>query len=541
MNKKNQYVILALFIILGGILRFYNLNWDQGHFFHPDERNIANAVSRIRFFSQLNPEFFAYGGFSIYLYRAIGDAIVFLTKNAQWVTDWGLINLIARYTGAFFSTLTIIPLFFLSKKVFNLKTALVASLLFVFSVFSIQTAHFGITENLFAFLSITTCLTAVFIYKKPTVVNSLFLGAVIGVMIATKTTALTLGVIPAATYLLLIKKVPIHKLALLGTITLAVTSVLFVLFSPYTFIRWDKFMESMRYESGVALGTLPVPYTLQFTNTPPYFFQLKNFFWQLGPLALVSLAGFAVILVEGIRKKEGLYILFIVFPLMYFLYVGSWYTKFIRFMVPILPFLVISGAYILVVTQQKYRAIGTLLLVLVIGFTMLWAMAFMSIYTKEQTRITASKWIYNNIAQGSVILGEHWDDGLPIPMEENNPSQYTIEQLTLYDEDSPMKRAYLAQKLSSADYIVINSRRLYGTLMYLPDRYPLTSWYYHQLFAGELGYRKVAEFTSYPRLFGIQFNDDASEETFQVYDHPKVLIFENSTYLSSDEIERMLQ
>ena len=54
---------ISCLIFLAGIFRFYNLNWDLGNYFHPDERNIANAVSQIYFFSQLNPHFFAYGVF----------------------------------------------------------------------------------------------------------------------------------------------------------------------------------------------------------------------------------------------------------------------------------------------------------------------------------------------------------------------------------------------------------------------------------------------------------------------------------------------
>jgi len=119
LNKKSFYTPLFLFILItvAGILRFYNLNWDLGNYFHPDERNIANAVSQISFFSQLNPHFFAYGGFTIYLYRLTGDFLVFITKNVSWTSNWGNIDIIGRFFSALFSTLTIIPLYFLAKKI----------------------------------------------------------------------------------------------------------------------------------------------------------------------------------------------------------------------------------------------------------------------------------------------------------------------------------------------------------------------------------------------------------------------------------------
>src|SRR6185437_8216309 len=113
-------IFLLLLLFCGAIfMRFYNLNWDQGNLFHPDERNIANAVTKIVFFSQMNPQFFAYGGFSLYLYRFAANVLVFFTHDQAWVMNWGNINIVGRFFSALFSTLTLIPLYFLAKQVFN--------------------------------------------------------------------------------------------------------------------------------------------------------------------------------------------------------------------------------------------------------------------------------------------------------------------------------------------------------------------------------------------------------------------------------------
>src|SRR5690242_3073826 len=63
--KKNIIIILLL-ILTGGFLHFYNLNWGAPFYFHPDERNIASAVSQLKFPKQMNPHFFAYGSLPIY-------------------------------------------------------------------------------------------------------------------------------------------------------------------------------------------------------------------------------------------------------------------------------------------------------------------------------------------------------------------------------------------------------------------------------------------------------------------------------------------
>ena len=80
-NKEK--IILLLIILLGGFLRFYNLNWDQGYHLHPDERAIVMFTTPLSFpssikeflteSSPLNPHFFAYGSFPIYLLKAAGN------------------------------------------------------------------------------------------------------------------------------------------------------------------------------------------------------------------------------------------------------------------------------------------------------------------------------------------------------------------------------------------------------------------------------------------------------------------------------------
>jgi len=122
------------------------------------------------------------------------------------------------------------------------------------------------------------------------------------------------------------------------------------------------------------------------------------------------------------------------------------------------------------------------------------------IYLKPQTRISASEWVYHNIPYGARILNEQWDDGLPIPIGQFSPEQYQITSLAMYDTDDAAKVQYLSANLSSANYIIFNSRRLYGTLINLTDKYPITSKYYKLLFAGKIRLQQVAQFSSYPSL-----------------------------------------
>ncbi len=549
MNKKLKSLVaghwsLVTAFLFGSFLRFYNLNWDQGHFFHPDERNIAAAVSRIRFFDQLNPKFFAYGSFPIYLYRMVGETISEITHDNQWVYDWEKINLVSRGISAFFSSLTIILVYLIAQKIWNRKVGLIASFLTTFTVSLIQTAHYGVTESMLVFWLMLIFLLSLQLLEKQRLKDYLKIGFIVGLATATKVSAFSFTVIPLMSHLLISiqnrKRFKyLNYQGKLMSLTL-ISLVTFAFFSPYTFIDKVKFLESMNYESGVATGTLKVVYVLQFEKTFPYLYQLKNLIWQVGPAALLGYLGFLFLILMAVKKRNDKLLIFLSFPLAYFGYIGSWHTKFIRYIVPLIPFLIMAASWLIFEAQKKWQSWGKFLIVTAFGSSLLWSMAFFSIYTKESTRITASRWIYQNLPQGAKILGEHWDDGLPIDYDNNHSGWYQIEQLEIYETDNLQKIDYYAQKLSQADYIIINSRRLYGTLMYLPEKYPITSRYYQLLFSEQLGYRKMAEFTSYPSLWGITINDDASEETFQVYDHPKVIIFKNQDRLDKQQLKLIL-
>ncbi len=147
------------------------------------------------------------------------------------------------------------------------------------------------------------------------------------------------------------------------------------------------------------------------------------------------------------------------------------------------------------------------------------------------------------VSQGAAIANEHFDDPLPFSMDGRiafGAGPYRGLELKLYDEDTPEKLEELLDTLDEADYISMSSGRLWQSIPRLPMRYPVTTRYYELLFAGKLGFEKVAEFHSYPRLFGIEFDDTWAEEQFTVYDHPKVLIYRKTEDYDREKVKAML-
>jgi YYY domain-containing protein len=148
------------------------------------------------------------------------------------------------------------------------------------------------------------------------------------------------------------------------------------------------------------------------------------------------------------------------------------------------------------------------------------------------------------VPPGSKILSQDWDEGFPFALPGQNPGRYKVTNFGYYEPDSPHKMQRLSQELASADYIVFQTKRLYGAVTrteHLQDpkareKYKYTVNYFKQLFAGDLGYTLIHEVASRPTLFGFEVPDELGDESLSVYDHPKVLFFQNTGRLEAGVI-----
>ncbi len=533
MNKSTTALVLIL--VFGTLLRLTNLNWDSYLAFHPDERNISWAVTRIHFFSQMNPQFFAYGGLPIYLYRALGEIVARITGDTNWIFDWGHIAVIGRYISALLSSMSILLIFLVGKKIFSPAVGLLSAFLLAFSPWAIREAHFATTETMLVFFLLLLLLIS---NKKP-----VLSGIILGLATAAKTTSVLFALIPLTRLVLpltffsrpLKKSQSIRQTILSIFLLTVIAGIIFFLFSPYTILDWQHFKKSMDYESGVALGRFPVPYTLQFLKTIPYIYQLHTMLWQAGPIAIIGTIGLLLLAFTTIKRKNHTFAIFLIFPLIYFLWQGNWFTKFARYNVPLLPFLTISAAWLMInifkkISKKRFYWIIGLFAYWIIGlFHLWWGVANWTIYLRPQTRVEASKWMIRNIPSTAIIYTEHWNDGLPVFLPDDPVISFQRELLNVYDPDTENKIATLTNQLEKGDFIILSTRRIWGTIPDMSDRYPYTSQLYKDLLNGTSDYKEVARFTSYPSLFGITINDDPAEESIQVFDHPTVRIFKKNT------------
>jgi len=91
-------------------------------------------------------------------------------------------------------------------------------------------------------------------------------------------------------------------------------------------------------------------------------------------------------------------------------------------------------------------------------------------------------------------------------------------------DESLQLQQELEEHLKKADYIFVPSRRIFAN--HPKSKYPVLNKYYEGLFNGKLGFEKVAEFESFPKIkFQVNFPDEVAEETWTVFDHPVIRIY----------------
>ena len=618
---------LFIVLLVGAYLRFTGLNWDEGQSIHPDETHMQNTTSAIRMPDSLSLYFdthnsplnvrnsgdrrYSYGTLPLFLTRftaewldrACGESP---TRASVWaasllVEPADLLEcspgtftvfrskLVGRTLSALADLGTVLLIYLIGRRLYGEAVGLLAAGLGTLTAFSIQQAHFFTVDSMACFFTVLTGYFAVRAARSGGWLDFGLAGLATGLAAACKVSAapVALFVVLAAVWRWMQVSNPKPSISnlqspfsILSCLFLAglLSLVAFRIAQPYAFegpgffgVRpspeWFERLGQIRAEQG---GEVDLPSGRQWANRAPILFPWKDMvFWGMGlPLGLAAWAGWAVAGFELWRGKRAHLILW-GWGTLLFLYHATRWVKTMRTFLPLYPLFAILTAYLLIrlcrSASRWWRRVGLGLTAIVVAGAAFWGIAVFSIYLRPHTRLVSSRWIFANIPQGSTLANEHWDWGPPLRVDGHDPfgGMYNGLEMRLYDEDTWDKRSQLFDWLDRADYIILGSNRLYASISRLPARYPLTTAYYRTLFAGELGFELVADFTSYPALGPFQFPDQENpfplmeaayvrqaepikvhlppaDEAFSVYDHPRVLIFRKTADYSRQRVEELL-
>jgi 4-amino-4-deoxy-L-arabinose transferase-like glycosyltransferase len=533
--RRDRWPLAALFLF-AAVVRLVGLRWDQGHFFHPDERAIAMAVERISFVPlQLNPHFFAYGSFPLYVTRVV---TTLLGRVRPWFAGYDGIMLTGRALSAFWGAATVVLLALLGARLYGRRTGMLAGALLAATVFHVQNSHFAISDVPLTFLVLLSLFFLIEVVESGMLSRYLLAGLSIGLAIATKFSALPillpLAVAVAIRWRLEKKTRPLlYGLAAGGAVV-----AFFVLGEPYAILDFRAYIHDILEQSRMVRNAGIVPYTNQYIGVPKYLYELQQMIlWGMAPLlGLAAVWGTILCVARADRKVNAAELILLSWVLPFFAINGSFDVKFPRYLLPIYPLLILFGAVWLEGWAERAR-IGRAVRATVLLGTAVALVSFLAIYTRRHPVLRASEWFYANVPAGARVATQHWDEGFPFPLPDRDPSKYRVVQMPYYEPDTREKIAGICKELADADYAVLPTKRVYGSVTRAPDKFPFTSRYFYELFSGDLGYTLVKDFVSRPSFLGIEFPSELADESFSVYDHPKVLIFRNTGHFEAAEIE----
>lgn len=526
-------------LLLALAVRLFGLNYDQTHFYHPDERRIAEAVLQLSWKPlQLNPHFFAYGSFPFYVTRVV-SSILGLVR--PWCASYEGILLVGRAISAVWGGLTVLLLVSMGRRLFGSRVGLLSGLFLAAAVFHLQNSHFATNDVPLTFLVLLALDFLTKAVESGRTRHFAFAAVALGLAVATKVSAVPLLLPLGLTLLLRIKKDGFPKFLLRGGLCTALVAVAFFVGEPYAVLDFRSFLHDVMEQRGMVTHAGNLPYTNQYVDTPRYLYPLKELvLWGLGPfLGLAALAGAVWQLRKLFTAPRAADFVLASWVVPYFLVTAGFDVKFPRYLLPLYPILALWAAALLVSWAERSLA-GRLVRGLVVVGTLAYALAFLAIYTRPHTEDTGSRWFFKSVPQGSRILSQDWDEGFPFPLPGQDMAAYKIVSFPFYEPDSPEKTAKLAEELASADYVILQTKRLYGATTQASKKFPTTSRFFYELFAGDLGYTYEREFASRPGLLGIGLKDELADESFTVYDHPKCVVFRNTKHLPAAEIERKI-
>jgi 4-amino-4-deoxy-L-arabinose transferase-like glycosyltransferase len=559
--RRPHALLLLLIVAAGAAVRFYNLGWGAPYYhFHIDEHFVFMGALEIRkdFFSAGQAsKFFMYSPLPMYIligvmevWEAIAGPLDLADK-----ADGTTFMILGRAISAAFGTATIPLVYLIASRVSGRTAGLIGAALTAAGVLHLRDSHFFSVDVSLTFFSVLAWLGMIHMATQGTTRSYVYTGLAIAGGLLCKYSAAFLLPIALLAHVLAPGRPERtasfqswFRWLMRGAIPGIVAVVTFLALDPFILLSFDKFRADIaELVTGPMSGDIRAIWGAQFTNIQPRTFWFTNIlWWGLGPaFEIWAVAGVGWLL----WRRDKVALMAAAFPIIYYIVAGRTILPFARYGVPLVPALAVTAAALSadLLARPAWRRVGQVATAVVLAVTILYAAAYMNVFIKPDARLEASEYLLRRVPEGARILVEPSHNIPPMGSYLTKPDfnvdyvlwgrdserrdYYHLFALDtyrwLYDlRPSPEeKRAYIQDRLGQVDYIVIDDTFL-QFYEHLPEsEHGVVKQYYEDLFAGRLGFRLMRTFKVYPRLFGIDINDDAAELSFRLFDHPRVFVF----------------
>lgn len=430
-----KHAPLAAILVAAAVVRYWAIAFClPGQLCRPDEEAVVGIATRM-FGRDFNPRFFDWP--ALFMYETAAALVPFFKTGLYlgWfrgeyhffqtiVTDASPVYLTARLLSATAGLASVWVLFRAARRLFGEMTALIASLFLALAFLHVRDSHFGVTDVTATCLVLVSFLFIVRFSESRSRRDLIIAAVTAGLAASTKYSAAIIA-LPA----LWICRRP-GRAALFAAVML----LAFALTSPYSFLEYDQFITALRGISahlatghGVMIGRGWVVHVA------------SSLRYGLGlPLLLAGLTGLLLLLWK--QPREGMMVA--LFPVAYYAVIGSGYTVFARYIVPVVPFLCLTAAWAVVNAGRSLAAwssrptlapMTTWGLALLVVAPSAWSVVqFDRLLARTDSRVLAARWVELRFPNGASIaeVGRRSTNLFFLPEGPATPSRYRTTMVT---------------------------------------------------------------------------------------------------------------
>lgn len=413
-NRRRESWFLGGILLIGFLLRVWGIGFGLPHLYHPDE---ADIVHRALAFGagDPNPHFFVYPSFYMYLlfliygfYFLIGYLFgVFhsvIDFQNLFFRDPTTFYLLGRFLTVLFGSATIWVMYRVGKNLFNQEVGLFCALLLAFSPLNVRDAHYAFVDIPMIFFILAALFFIDAVSKRSHRWDYLWAGVFIGLGTATKYLPILLS-FPLLIAHFINHRGRIRKLSISKNLILSfsVIGVVFFITSPFCLLDFPTFWQDVfsysLFYSRQNFGDI--------TTWKPV---IANFHhWEGIPFLIVFVGGLLWFVLRYYKKR---FLLLFSFPIIYFVGIGIRGYIAERYLLPILPFLILWGSKFIYdiiwsvpfFKRKKaiYFSLG--LLLIVVPTQKICRQNYL--FCQKSTQTLAKEWIEANIPPGAAIVLE---------------------------------------------------------------------------------------------------------------------------------------
>ncbi len=502
-------LLLAAILILALILRLDGITWGLPH----SLINIDETVVVPKGFSvargHVNPQFFLYPSFFFYLLAAVdllAAPVLWVARGqnplsmAAFVVDPGPYYLLGRLVSAAFGTASVYLIYRLGREAYGRPAGLVGALFLAVLPLHVAYSHMAVTDVTATAISL---LALVLLHEAGRGRGRRWLiagAAAAGLATSTKYN-LGMLVLPATVAAIYACRGEAASrvaaggqaarvwLRLLAARLYAPMLAAFVLGSPFVLLDAPHFVRDFIRQNGIQSRGW-----LGYENTPNgFWYNLStNLEGTLGIVLLVlALAG----IVWALVRRTRIDLILAPYVVVYFVYVSTWKALADRYLLPILPLLVLLAARLLadvLCLKGRRRAVAIPLVAVLIAAALVVPLSSSLRFDRglagADTRLIAKAWVERAVPEGSVIAAENYGPPL-VPREDEvhfagasrSVASYRLLSLKLPSPGVPEPTHSMAWlRGEGAEYVIVAST-VYDRVLRAPSVYPDVVAFYRHL------------------------------------------------------------